>query len=137
MKREITPFEETPANRWFGFRLIESEKDRSVVELPLRGDFIQEGGRIHGGVLASLADTASAYAFIPTRQEGEGMVTIEFKINFLRGADPQGAPLLARAEAVRRGRTVGVCTVEIGQGDRIVATATLTFLFFDRPAGSS
>lgn len=136
MTRPITPFDETPANRWFGFRLIESEPGRSIVELALRQDFIQEGGRIHGGILAALADTASAYAFIPTCGEAEGMVTIEFKVNFLRGVEPQGDPLRARASAVRRGRTVGVCSVEVEQGERVIVTATLTFLFFDRKAES-
>ena len=59
------------------------------------------------------------------------MTSIEFKLNFLSPARPGGERLTARALVVRRGRRVGVCDVEVVQGDKLVAKGLFTYLFLE------
>ena len=53
---------------------------------------------------------------------------IELKMNFLRPALTDGTDLVAIATPVRIGRRIAVCSVDIAQGDRIVAHGTFTYL---------
>lgn len=64
---------------------------------------------VHGGIIASVADTAAVYTLIGRLEESEQMTGVEFKINFLRSATLDGGPITARATAVRSGRTIAVC----------------------------
>jgi uncharacterized protein (TIGR00369 family) len=53
---------------------------------------------------------------------------IEFKMNFLRPALADGSDLTAVATPVKIGRRIAVCTVDISQGERLVAQGTFTYL---------
>jgi uncharacterized protein (TIGR00369 family) len=44
----------------------------------------------HGGVIATLADTAVAFALMTIIQPGEMVTTAEFKINFFSGGQERG-----------------------------------------------
>ncbi len=130
--RERAAFDETPCNRLFGFELLESTDGLARMRLPIRGEFLQEEHRVHGGVIAALADTCAVYALKPGLSAGTAMTSIELKINFLRPAVSAGAPLTAVARTVRRGARVGVCDVEVYQQDHLVAKGLFTYLFFER-----
>ena len=76
-------FATAPSNRWFGFRLLQRSRERAEVELPVRADFVQEEGVVHGGVITALADTTAVWLLWPDLQDGAGMTGVEFKMNFL------------------------------------------------------
>lgn len=82
-------------------------------------------GRVHGGLIAALADAAMGIAFGRTLSEGQGFSTIEMKVNFIRPVTE--GRLEARAQVIERGLRVGFvdCTVFGARGKRI-ATATST-----------
>ena len=52
--------------------------------MPFRSELTQVYGLVHGGAIASLADTAVAFALMTLVQPGERVTTVEFKINYLR-----------------------------------------------------
>jgi acyl-coenzyme A thioesterase PaaI-like protein len=58
------------------------------------------------------------------------MTSIEFKLNFLAPGLEGRGPLIARSKLVKRGRTIGVATVDVKQGSELVATGLFTYLFF-------
>jgi len=60
------------------------------------------------------------------------MTSIEFKVNFLRPGLPSEGPLVAKARPVRRGRTIGICDVEVAQGERLLLKGLFTYLFYPR-----
>jgi acyl-coenzyme A thioesterase PaaI-like protein len=60
------------------------------------------------------------------------MTSIEFKLNFLSPALGDGGTLTARSQVVRKGKKVGVCDVEVTQGERLVAKGLFTYLFYPR-----
>ncbi len=103
------------------------------VELPVRAEFLQEEGVVHGGILTALADTAAVYLLWPELHPQRSMTGIEFKMNFLGAATAAGGPLLATATPLRIGGTIGVCESVVRQGDRLVAKGTFTFLVRERP----
>ena len=125
-------FERAPINRFLGFRLEGCQPGESVLTLEPRQEFRQEGGTVHGGVVAALADSAAAYSFVTSLEEGMQMTGVEYKVNFLEPALVDGGPLLARASVVRRGRRLGLTEVSVSQLDRPVARGLFTFMFFGR-----
>lgn len=105
----------------------------SVVEV--RPEHLQQDGFVHAGVLATLADHSAGYAAFTLVPGDRRILTIEFKINFLRPA--VGERLRCRARVVRPGRTVLVAQSEVwaeGEGSPAsVALAQVTLMAV--PAG--
>jgi uncharacterized protein (TIGR00369 family) len=125
-------FAATPVNRLLGSRLVGRDADRAELELPLRPDFAQEEGVVHGGLIALLADSAAVWLLWPDLDARRAMTSIEFKLNFLAAARPDGPPLHAVAVPLRIGRTVAVCESEVRQGEVLVAKGSFTYLLRDR-----
>src|SRR5215470_6585425 len=81
---------------------------------------------MHGGVLAALADTASAVAAYTVVPPGTEVVTIELKINYLLPV--AGGKVKAEGKVLRAGRNFIVVECEvIDQQNALVAKALLTF----------
>lgn len=84
-------------------------------------------GTLHGGVLATLADTAMGFAFATTLDSDESFATLEMKVSFLRPA--WRSNLTATAAIVHRGKTTGLVECRItDERDRVIAHATSTCL---------
>ena len=85
------------------------------------------GGIMHGGALASLADSASAFAVLSTLEGGEHTVTVDLTLHYLRPAT--GGKLTAHARVLRAGRRVATVSVEIlNESGALVVTALTTYL---------
>jgi uncharacterized protein (TIGR00369 family) len=84
-------------------------------------------GTLHGGVLATLADSAMGFAFATTLVADESFATLEMKISFLRPV--WRASLTASATVVQRGKTTGLVECRVtDERDRLIAHATSTCL---------
>ena len=130
-----TPFDEVPINRHLALRLVSRSDSEATVELDVRPELLQEYGVVHGGILAVLADTAAVYVLHPALTGTQAMTSIEFKVNFLAAARPNGEPLRAHASLVRKGRRVSLCEVRVLQGDTEVLRGLFTYLISDRARG--
>jgi len=117
-----------PAAAFFGFRFVERDGESARVALPLREEHFQGQGRVHGGVLAALADTAAIWMFLPALLPERAATSIEFKLNFVRPALLERGELTAFARSVQRGRSVLLADVELKQGDVLVAKGLFTYL---------
>jgi uncharacterized protein (TIGR00369 family) len=122
-------FKETPFNRALRFEM-NRVGPATEVTMPVEEWFMQENGVVHGGMIASLADTAAVYALVETLKDSEQMTSIEFKINFLRPARMDGGPLAARATVVKRGQTIALCDVDVRQSGELVAKGLFTYILF-------
>jgi len=98
-----------------GARLIRARKGSCVIEAPCTPDLHQHCHRVHGGVIAAMADTASAYAAMSLMADGLAAVTVEFKISFVRPA--KGTLLRATAEVIGVGRLLTVVRADVTCGD--------------------
>ena len=113
-----------PFSVLLGSKLTAFETGRAELRLPIRADLKQQHGFVHGGVVSYLADNALTYAggsIFP----GQGVVTSEFKINYLRPAI--GEALVARASVIHAGKTQIVCRCDIhavvGEEEKLCAVA--------------
>jgi uncharacterized protein (TIGR00369 family) len=106
--------------------LEEIAPDTAVIRLPYRDEITNGSGTVHGGILATLADTATAFA-LSTNFDGKmGFATSDLTIHFLRRAR---GDVRATARIVKKGRRVNVGDVEIvDAAGRPVARALTSFL---------
>ncbi|MEW6264089.1 MAG: PaaI family thioesterase [Thermodesulfobacteriota bacterium] len=79
--------------------------------LIIREDHRQQDGFIHAGVMATMADHTAGYAAFTLVPENHRILTIEFKINFLRPA--VGPALICRARVIKPGRKILICESEV------------------------
>ena len=122
----------TPCNQLLGLRLVDHAPGRAEVVLTARPELRQEEGVIHGGLLATLLDTAAVYAVHPGLGPDRSMTSISFTVNFLAAAAVAGPDVHARATILRQGRNVAVCEAEARQGDTLVAKGSFTYLLRPR-----
>jgi len=119
-----TLFREAPITVFLGWQLRVCEAGVAEVVLPHKPEFEQGLGVTHGGIVATIADTAGFFA--AASLVGAGLATVEFKINLL--APVRRDNLLARASVAHRGRRLLVCQVSVtGEQDRVVALAQGTY----------
>lgn len=82
-------------------------------------------GTVHGGILCDLTDLTMGMAFMTTLGPGEGLATIEMKINFFRPA--KIGRLSAEAKVLHRGRLTGFVECEVvDEADKLVVKASCT-----------
>jgi uncharacterized protein (TIGR00369 family) len=92
-----------------------------------REELMRNDGILHGGVAASLIDSAFAFAIIPTLAEGERTVTVDMTIHYLRPLSH--GRVRASARIVRAGRRVITVSAELfDENDKLAATALSTYL---------
>lgn len=101
---------------------------QAEIELPAAAHIRQQQEFVHGGVVAMILDSACGYAAFTTMPADSEVVSVEFKINFLRPA--LGAKLIARGRVLRPGKTLTVCQGEVyavtGAGETAVAAMQAT-----------
>ena len=89
-------------------------------------------GTVHGGVIATLLDTALACAATSTLPPGRACTTLEIKVNYLRALTEASGPVIAEGVCVHAGRQVGVAEGRITDAKgRAYAMASTTLLVFD------
>lgn len=117
---------ENPATNLLGFELEAVEHARAVLRMDAGPRHKQIHGVVHGGILAALADTASAIAAYTTVRQGTHIATVELKINYLEAV--AGGRVRADARVLRTGRNFVVVECEVfGAQGSLAAKALLTF----------
>ena len=111
-----------------GFDLIEWAPGRCLIHLPIHDGLRNRVGLPHGGVHATLLDTAMGYAGCYSDTDRITGLTLTLNISYL--SRPRGALLIAEGWKTGGGRTVffaeGVVTDDTGEK---IATATGAFKY--------
>lgn len=115
----------------FGASIARIAPGQVDLHLPFDMKLSQQHGFVHGGVVSAVLDSACGYAASTLMPAEAGILTIEFKINFL--APAQGKAFEFRGRVKKPGRTVSFVegeAVAIGEDgkERIVATMTGTMM---------
>ena len=110
-----------------GIEIEERGEGRARLSFRPSKEHLNDGGIVHGGALATLADCAMGSALASTLDD-EAPLTVEAKINYLEPG--QEGVIVAEAEVKRKGSRFTVLEAEVYQketGDHIAfATATFT-----------
>ena len=88
----------SPYGAFIGISIDDFSEGKVTCSVALRDHHLNNGGRVHGGVLTSLADTAAGAAVRTVRPEGKLTATTDLSISFLR--PPVGNQLVAVAEVL-------------------------------------
>jgi len=119
-----------PLFTYLGVIVDEISSRRVVLRLPFRPDFIQGGGMIAGGIIATLADEAMAHAALASLDPGETTATIEMNTRYLK-ACPSGS-LTATATLVKKGRRIMTLQAEVADDkQQIIAQAGASFMVLE------
>ncbi|WP_133917624.1 PaaI family thioesterase [Streptomyces sp. NBC_00582] len=119
---------DTPSiGRLLGMRFDEVEEGRIVLSLDTRPDFANPLGTVHGGIAATMLDSALACAVHTTLPAGTGYTTLELKVNYIRAARTDGQTLTAEGTVIHAGRRTATAEGRVtdDQG-KLIAHATTT-----------
>ena len=103
-----------------------------AVEISLRPDpaISQQHGFVHAGAVTAIADSAAGYASLSLMPAGTGVLSTEYKINFV--APAVGDRIVARGRVVKAGRTLTLAQSEVfavtGGEEKLVALLTATMM---------
>lgn len=98
-----------PFSMLIGADLIGFAVGSAELKVPIKNELKQQNGFLHGGVVSYAADNALTY--VGGSVLGPGVVTSEFKINYVRPA--MGDYIVARATAIYVGKTQAVCRCDV------------------------
>jgi uncharacterized protein (TIGR00369 family) len=124
--RDLMPT--TPFMGWLGIVFERYEPDDVVIRLPFRDDLTNDGTYFHGGVIASVMDTAGAAAAWSNHDFDKGMraSTVAMSIQYT-GAAKQ-CDLLCRARTTRRRKELTFTEITATDADgNVVAHAVQTY----------
>ena len=116
-----------PFARLLGIELDDVGRGTATLGLHVRKELTQNHGVVHGGAIASLIDTATAFAIISLLEPGEKVTTVDLTISYLRPIT--GGRITAVAEVVRAGRRLFVVSADVfGKDTKPAATALSTYI---------
>ena len=111
-----------------GFEAVKVERGEVESSLKVEDHHRQQDGYVHAGVMATMADHTAGYAGFTSVGDDRRILTVEFKINFLRPAS--GDSLRCRARVLREGRRLLVAEAEVydvgEEGPVLCAKALMT-----------
>lgn len=109
-----------------GLELESLEQGHVVFSMKVKERHKQMHGVVHGGVLATLADTVAAIAAYTTVPKGTQIATVELKINYLEAV--ADGKIKAEARVLRAGRNFVVVECELfHEREAMAAKALMTF----------
>jgi uncharacterized protein (TIGR00369 family) len=93
---------------------------------------------VHGGLAATLLDSALGCAVQTVLPPGSTYTTLELKVNFVRPITIETGRLTCRAEVIHAGRRVGTAEDRLEDASgRLYAHGTTTCMIFTPPSDGS
>ena len=112
--------------KFLGLELCDLKTGEVSVCLDVRDELKQNQGVVHGGAIASLIDTASAFVILTAIDESERVTTTDLTIHYLRPIT--AGRMLAKARIMRAGRRRFVVSVEVENDDQLAAAAVTGYV---------
>jgi uncharacterized protein (TIGR00369 family) len=108
-------------------RLFEVALDKAVLELKTDRCHLQPYGNVHGGVLATMIDTATFWAAFMRIPEESGLVNIDLKLNYLKPV--KDSVLIAEGCAIHSGNLISYAEATVyNESRQPVAHGTSTLM---------
>jgi uncharacterized protein (TIGR00369 family) len=120
-----------------GFELVEVQEGRAVFAVTPGEFHYNPIGVVHGGLAATLLDSAMGCAVHSTLPAGTGYTTLEVKVNFARAITGDTGRIVCEATLIHRGRTVATAEGRITAEatGKLLAHGTTTCLLFSANGG--
>ena len=113
--------------RWAGVEVVDASPGLVEVVFEANSQHLNLQGLVHGGILATLADTAMGLAVRTALEPGRRHVTVQLGIEFLSPGRP--GTITARGRTVKIGTQLGFADADVMNADgRLLARAHSTLL---------
>lgn len=120
------PEEASPFWRLLGMRLIKAEAGEAHLVMEASSQLTQAYGIMHGGALASLADSAAALALASLTGDLKKLSTVELAVNYLRPV--QDGIIHAYAKVIHLGGRLSLIEVKLtNENDQMVCFSKATY----------
>ena len=113
-----------------GAEVEDADDGGARIAFEVREEHLNPAGTLHGGVVATLVDTAMGQAIRTTTGEGEVPATSQLTVTYLRPGKPGALAVTARLRT--RGEHLTVCEADVEQDGKEVAHAVATFALLQR-----
>jgi acyl-coenzyme A thioesterase PaaI-like protein len=110
---------------------VEEGNPASGLSLMPKGNVLNALGAPHAGALSTVLELAAYLALLPQLEDDEEAVTHQFSAFYLARAEGEAA-LIAKGDVLRRTRNLAFVSVNLRQGERLLATAQVTKSIFGR-----
>src|SRR5688572_11859091 len=101
------------------------ERGRVVFTFHASEQFANPFGTVHGGILATVLDSAMGMAALTTMPDGASAPTLALEVKYVRPVATDAGLLRAEGVVVHAGRRVVTAEGQVvGPDDRLLATAT-------------
>jgi uncharacterized protein (TIGR00369 family) len=115
-----------PFSKLIGMKLVDLRRDEAVISIEMRDDLRQPSGVLHGGVTATLIDTAMAFAVRTRLAIDEATATIDLTVHYLRPHIT--GTFTCTAKVVRAGKRIFTVSADVhGDEGKLIATALSTY----------
>lgn len=117
-----------PLTDLLGLRLTEVAPGRAVMRVTPDERHANGGGFAHGGLAATMIDSSTGCAVWTRIEDRSRIATVELGVTYVRPIGPRAGELVAEAEVVHLGDSIGVATAEIRDSDgALYATGRATY----------
>ena len=108
-------------------KLVSIALDQAVIELKTGNCHLQPFGIVHGGVFATLIDTATFWAAFLRIPEEAGLVNIDLKLNYLQPVEK--GLLRAEGSTIRFGNSISYAESRVlDESGKLIAHGTSTLM---------
>lgn len=121
MAGEIPP---PPIGVLLGFQPVEVQEGRVVFAVEPGDDHYSPIGTVHGGLAATLIDSATGCAVHSTLPAGTTYATTDLQVRYVRPITRDTGRVLCEGTVVHRGRTLATAEAKVTAGDRLLAHGT-------------
>lgn len=124
-------FPRPPISELLGFALVEAEPGRAVFAVTPGEHHYNPIGVVHGGLAATLLDSAMGCAVQSTLSRGTGYTTLEIKVNLVRAITMNTGPLRCAATVVHSGSRIATAEGRlVDAAGKLYAHGTTTCMLF-------
>jgi uncharacterized protein (TIGR00369 family) len=102
-----------------------TEEGTARLEFEATDEHLNQAGTVHGGLLATLVDTAMGTAVRSATDDGDVPATSQLTVTYLRPGTPGRLTVEARVRT--RGEHLTVCEADVDQDGRNLVHAVATF----------
>ena len=127
VERLSQALDSVPFARFLGIELDEIDAGIATLSFEIKPELKQNHGVVHGGAIASLIDSATAFAIISLLPTDEHATTVDLTISYLRPLTVGRAKAVARV--IRSGKRLIVVSAELFDNrGTLAATALSTYI---------
>jgi uncharacterized protein (TIGR00369 family) len=126
-KRIRNAMASVPYAKLLAIKLDNASVGAATLSLRVRNELKQNHGVVHGGAIASLIDSATAFAILTVIQPDEHVTTVDLTISYLRPVTK--GRMTATSKVIRAGRRIIAVSAEVFNSEQtLIATSLSTFI---------